>query len=113
MQRKNIIIGIIIIIGIAISIPLLLSKKSNNVVMSQLTEDTDTDTDEEVVEVVPEKLIKYIAPMNFEVGLMKVDKCQFANNTNPEVLYPINGLSPDYDSKMPEYSPCMEFIQSP
>jgi hypothetical protein len=128
MRKRNVIIGIgviiAIVVGLVIGLVLGPRKKNDDNAKPQAQVDTEsgdtesgdtesedeteTDTDKE-----PVRLIKYIAPMNFEVGLMKLDKCQFANNTNPDVLYPINGLSPDYGNKMPDYCPCMEFIQSP
>lgn len=134
MSKRNITMGIlilVIIIGLSIALPLLLKKKggddSENIKIQQADtegvgkdtqDDEDTDDEDEGKDILDKKpeqlpLVKYIAPMTFEVGLMKLDKCQFANNTNPDVLYPINGLSPDYGNKMPDYCPCMEFIQSP
>jgi hypothetical protein len=55
----------------------------------------------------------YILPAEFKVGLVKQDKPHFMNNCNPDVLYPINGLSPDYGWKMPKDCRCTEFVQAP
>jgi hypothetical protein len=56
----------------------------------------------------------YIAPVKFDANLVNEPKCQFANNCNPDVLYPINGLGPEYGGKeIPDDCPCLEFVQSP
>ena len=55
----------------------------------------------------------YILPHEFKVGLIKQDPPVFMNNCNPSVLYPINGLEPDYGWKMPKDCRCTEFIQPP
>jgi hypothetical protein len=55
----------------------------------------------------------YILPQEFKIGLIKQDKPYFMNNCNPNVLYPINGLGPDYGWKMPDNCPCTEFVQAP
>ena len=55
----------------------------------------------------------YILPQEFKIGLIKQDKPHFMNNCNPDVLYPINGLGPDYGWKMPKDCRCTEFVQAP
>lgn len=55
----------------------------------------------------------YIIPAEFKVGLIKQDKPVYMNNCNPDVLYPINGLGPDYGWKMPKDCRCTEFVQAP
>jgi hypothetical protein len=55
----------------------------------------------------------YILPQEFKVGLIWQEKPVFMNNCNPGVLYPINGLGPDYGTKMPSNCPCAEFVQAP
>lgn len=55
----------------------------------------------------------YILPAEFNVGLIKQKKPTFMNNCNPGVLYPINGLGPDYGWKMPKDCRCTEFVQAP
>ena len=54
----------------------------------------------------------YILPQEFKVGLVKPRNPLFMNNCNPNVLYPINGLGPDYGWKMPNCR-CTEFVQAP
>jgi hypothetical protein len=55
----------------------------------------------------------YIKPAEFEVGFLKQNKFKSMGNCNPDVLYPINGLGPDYGWKMPENCPCTQFVQPP
>ena len=55
----------------------------------------------------------YIKPADFEVGFLKQNKFKSMGNCNPDVLYPINGLGPDYGWKMPENCPCTQFVQPP
>jgi len=55
----------------------------------------------------------YLLPAEFKVGLIKQDKPFFMNNCNPNVLYPINGLGPDYGWKMPDDCRCTEFVRAP
>lgn len=55
----------------------------------------------------------YILPAEFKIGLIKQNKPHFMNNCNPDVLYPINGLGPDYGWKMPKDCRCTEFVQAP
>lgn len=55
----------------------------------------------------------YILPAEFKIGLIKQNKPIFMNNCNPNVLYPINGLGPDYGWKMPKDCRCTEFVQAP
>lgn len=55
----------------------------------------------------------YITPAKFSIGLLKEGKYSSSNNCNHKVLYPINGLGPDYGWKMPKNCRCTEFVQSP
>lgn len=55
----------------------------------------------------------YIEPAEFSVGLLQPQKHMFMNNCNPNVLYSINGLGPDYGWKMPKNCPCTQFVQPP
>lgn len=58
----------------------------------------------------------YITPTNFEVGVIKGEPFKASNNCLPDTLYPINGLGPDYGSKMPSDPSncrCLQFIQPP
>jgi hypothetical protein len=55
----------------------------------------------------------YIKPQEFEIGFLKQNKFKSMGNCNPDVLYPINGLGPDYGWKMPENCPCTQFVQPP
>jgi hypothetical protein len=57
--------------------------------------------------------VNYLLPAEFSVGLLKQDKPYFMNNCNPDVLYPIQGLGPDYGWKMPKDCRCTEFVQAP
>jgi hypothetical protein len=55
----------------------------------------------------------FITPANFSVGLLGQQKYKAMNNCTPDVLYPINGLGPDYGWKMPNDCRCTEFVRSP
>ena len=65
----------------------------------------------------------YITPTTFEVGVIKPttsrsttgqNPFEYANNCNPTVLYPINGLEVKYGSKGPAAScPCAQFVLPP
>jgi len=55
----------------------------------------------------------YIIPAEFKIGLIKQNKHEFMNNCNLNVLYPINGLGPDYGWNIPKNCRCTEFIQAP
>ena len=51
---------------------------------------------------------------DFSVGkIEKVKKCEYANQCDKNVLYPITGLEVDYGSKFPDGCKCTQFIQSP
>jgi hypothetical protein len=60
-----------------------------------------------------EHIGNYITPARFSIGLLKEDKYVSSNNCDHNVLYPINGLGPDYGWKMPKNCRCTEFVQSP
>jgi hypothetical protein len=57
----------------------------------------------------------YIKPAEFQVGLTQPpNPYKSANLCNDKVLYPINGLGVDYESKSPSMKcPCTQFIQPP
>jgi hypothetical protein len=55
----------------------------------------------------------FILPQEFKVGLVKQSPMVYMNNCSPNVLYPINGLGPDYGWKMPKNCRCTEFVQAP
>lgn len=100
-------LGLLILVLVLFGVVVVLRKE--RVVKSEKQPQSEKDKDVKVLLAD----VNYIAPATFDVGMIKTDKCEFANNCNPGVLYPINGLSPDYESKMPDYCPCMEFIQAP
>jgi hypothetical protein len=103
----NTVLSLIILVLILAGAVVMLKKEK--VIQSEKQPQSEKDKDVRVLL----SDVNYIAPATFEVGMIKPAKCEFANNCNPGVLYPINGLSPDYESKMPDYCPCMEFIQAP
>ena len=56
----------------------------------------------------------YIKPAEFNIGLVKPTSPFFMNNCNTNVLYPINGLDPNYQlPNIPNNAPCLEFVQPP
>jgi hypothetical protein len=50
---------------------------------------------------------------NFNTGIIIQDCNKWMNNCNVDVLYPNEGLGPDYGWKMPENCRCNEFLQPP
>lgn len=62
---------------------------------------------------IPSMPNNYITPKDFSVGPVKGDPPS-SNLCDHNVLYPINGLKPDYDwGPLPENCACTEFLQSP
>lgn len=55
----------------------------------------------------------YIDPAEFKVGLIRPGEYKSMNDCNHNVLYPINGLGPDYGWKMPKDCKCTQFLQAP
>jgi hypothetical protein len=56
----------------------------------------------------------YIKPAEFKIGFTKPRPPYFMNNCNTNVLYPINGLKPEYgESGITDNDRCTEFIQPP
>lgn len=55
----------------------------------------------------------YITPVQFNVGLIDKTNYKSMGNCNPNILYPINSLEPDYGYKISNNCPCVEFIQPP
>lgn len=55
--------------------------------------------------------VKYINPTEFKVGMVEMKKYRSADLCNDTVLYPINGLGPEYGSKMHNNCPLLQFSQ--
>jgi hypothetical protein len=56
----------------------------------------------------------YIQPKEFKISYLNPQKLTFANLGNDKVLYPINGLGVDYNTKeIPRDAPCAQFLQPP
>lgn len=69
--------------------------------------------DNSVVKSSPKNTANYITPAEFSVGFVQPTEPKYMNNCSPNVLYPIDGLGPDYGSKMPDNCRCTEFVQAP
>ena len=119
MKELIIIISLATIITLTILFSAGIFKKNNN--KSELTADNKTEQigskPANPAEIrkkydIPQD-VNYLLPAEFRVGLLKQDKPYFMNNCNPEVLYPIQGLGPDYGWKMPKDCRCTEFVQAP
>lgn len=98
-----------VIILICVLILLLVFDTNSNITTGNNDIDKQTlksDKQKDIIE------SNYITPSEFKIGLVKEKSYKSANNCNNKVLYPINGLGPDYGWKMPDCR-CTEFIRSP
>ena len=55
----------------------------------------------------------YLTPADFNIGMIQEKVYKTSNQCNPNVLYPIQGLGPEYGSKMSDECPCTQNLKSP
>lgn len=113
MRELLVIFGLsLIIIGIILLASGVFNGKDKN--NSNLkVKNSDLDDPDEIRKKYNLPPTNYILPAEFSLGFLEQDKPKFMNNCSPNVLYPIQGLGPDYGWKMPKDCRCTEFVQAP
>jgi hypothetical protein len=98
----------LIVLAILAGIYFRISRKKDQSILAMSTSQPVS-----IVSSPTEENFPYLTPTEFDVGLIKGKPWRGSNQCNPGILYPLQGLGPEYGSKISDDCPCTQNLKAP